>query len=66
MMTDRHTGKFRGTCFVDLPSARMQSVALRLHHSEFGDGAARRCINVERTCGGGGRSADRKAKLQQM
>jgi len=66
MMTDKRTGKFRGTCFLDLPNTRMQSLALRLHHSEFGDGAAKRCINVERTCGGGGKNADRLAKLKEM
>eukprot|EP00750_Incisomonas_marina_P017580 INCI2247.1.p1 GENE.INCI2247.1~~INCI2247.1.p1 ORF type:complete len:448 (+),score=117.29 INCI2247.1:464-1807(+) len=66
MLTDKRTGKFRGTCFLDLPNNRMQSVALRLHHSEFGDGAARRCINVERTCGGGGKSSTRLTKLEEM
>ena len=77
MLTDRKTKKFRGIAFVEFSSSRQMALGLRLHQSHFGEftpveeGKKRpnrwgRIINVERTCGGGGRGAKRKEKLDKL
>ena len=77
MLTDRKTKKFRGIAFVEFSSSRQMALGLRLHQSHFGefsvvdDGKKRpnrwgRIINVERTCGGGGKGAARKEKLDKL
>ena len=50
MRTDKVTGKFKGTAFVELHDARSQARALRLHHTTFLGHVHRR--------GGGGRAEE--------
>jgi len=60
MLTDRGTGEFKGTCFLDLADSHSYEVCLRLHHTKLQD----RKINVEPTVGGGGNSETRRKKLK--
>lgn len=60
MLTDRGTGEFKGTCFVDLKDSHSYEVCLRLHHTKLQD----RKINVEPTVGGGGTGENRRKKLK--
>ena len=60
MATDRETGRFKGTCFVEYDNSESHGKALGLHHSLL----TGRKINVELTVGGGGRGANRLEKLQ--
>jgi len=62
LLTDKATGKSRGTAFVDVDSPQQLVRALRLHRSRLQG----RAINVERTVGGGGNNEKRKAKLSEL
>jgi RNA recognition motif-containing protein len=48
MTTDRDTGKFKGTAFVELEGPREMHKAIGLHHTLLNG----RRINVEKSCGG--------------
>lgn len=61
MLSDKTTGKPRGCCFVEFDTSRTQQGALKLHHMFF-EG---RKINIEVTCGGGGNTEARRAKIKK-
>ena len=62
LLTDKKTKRFRGIAFGEVRDEKSMRFALRLHHSIF----LGRCINVERSCGGGGKGEKRKAHLKEM
>ena len=62
LLTRREDGSSRGLAFVELESESDVHTALRLHKSPM-EG---RRINVERTVGGGGASAERQDKLKSL
>lgn len=66
-LTDKATGKSRGTAFVEFEGYDHMKTALRtMHHTTFEDGTKEgRKINVELTAGGGGNTKDRKAKIYE-
>ncbi|WWC70813.1 uncharacterized protein I206_104765 [Kwoniella pini CBS 10737] len=53
--------KSRGIAFLELPNSTLMQAALKLHHSNLKG----RTINVELTAGGGGKSEDRKRKINE-
>jgi nucleolar protein 6 len=57
--------KPKGFAFLEYPSSHSMQHALKMHHTllHTGNGKPRK-INVELTAGGGGTSANRKAKLK--
>jgi nucleolar protein 6 len=59
MLTDKGTGQFRGTCFIDCADKESFAVALKLHHTKLMD----RKIVVEPTVGGGGKGENRMQRL---
>jgi nucleolar protein 6 len=61
MLTDKGTGQFRGTCFIDCADKESYAVALKLHHTKI----LGRKIVVEPTVGGGGKGENRMQKLSR-
>jgi len=66
LMTDKETGKCRGSAFVELEDWDRMNTALKLyHHTQFEDGESKkRRINVELTAGAGGAGSIRKEKIK--
>ena len=62
LLTDKKSGKFKGIAFATVTEEKYFRFALRLHHSML----LGRCINVERSCGGGGTGEKRKEKLRNL
>lgn len=67
LLTDRESGKCKGTAFVELENWDRMNTALKLyHHTMFEDGVSKaRKINVELSAGGGGKGENRKEKIKQ-
>ena len=61
MLTDKGTGQFRGTCFIDCADKESYAVALKLHHTKL----LGRKIVVEPTVGGGGKGENRMQRLDR-
>ena len=61
MLTDKGTGQFRGTCFIDCADKESYAVALKLHHTKL----LGRKIVVEPTVGGGGKGGNRMERLNR-
>lgn len=59
LLTHKDTGKSRGCAFAEFATDRAMNNALKFHRSRLSG----RTINIEVTCGGGGKGADRKAKI---
>lgn len=59
LLTHKDTGKSKGCGFMELSSDKMMQNALKFHRSRLKG----KNINVEVTCGGGGKSERRKAKI---
>lgn len=60
ILTKKGTGKSKGCAFLEFNSRIIQMKALKLHHSIL----CGRKINVELTCGGGGKGDKRTGKLK--
>ena len=60
LLTYKDTGKSRGCAFAEFENDRLMKNALKFHRSKLKGKA----INIEVTCGGGGKGADRRAKIE--
>ena len=60
ILTNKTTGKSKGCAFLELSTKKIQAKALKLHQSTL----CGRRINVEVTCGGGGKGERRMTKLK--
>ena len=61
LLTDKETGKSKGYAFAEFSNAKSMQNALKFHRSKLGG----RTINVEVTCGGGGKGDKRKNKIRE-
>ena len=61
LLTDKETGKSKGYAFAEFSNAKSMQNALKFHRSKL-EG---RTINVEVTCGGGGKGDRRKNKIRE-
>jgi hypothetical protein len=61
LLTKRGSGESRGCCFAEFPDTKSLQNALKFHHSLI-EG---RQLNIEVTCGGGGRGDKRMEKIKQ-
>jgi nucleolar protein 6 len=61
LLTKRGSGESRGCCFAEFPDTKSLQNALKFHHSLIGG----RRLNIEVTCGGGGRGGKRMEKIKQ-
>lgn len=61
LLTHKDTGNSKGCGFLELGSDKMMRSALKFHRSLL----KKKHLNVEVTCGGGGKSAERKAKIAE-
>lgn len=59
LLTHKDTGKSKGCGFLELSSDKMLHGALKFHRTLLG----KKHINVEVTCGGGGKSEQRRTKI---
>ena len=59
LLSHKDTGKSKGCGFMEFASDKEMQNALKFHRSHM----QRKCINVEVTCGGGGKSERRQAKI---
>lgn len=61
LLTEKESGKSRGIAFAEFDSAKRMQNGLKLHHTKLNG----RRINVEVTCGGGGKSERRRQKIRE-
>ena len=61
LLSFKDSGKSRGCGFMELGSDKAMQNALKFHRSRV----LGKCINVEVTCGGGGKSERRKVKITE-
>jgi nucleolar protein 6 len=60
-LSQKGSKKSKGCGFLELKNAKMLNNALRLDNSKVNG----RCIKVEMSCGGGGRSTKRMDKIKE-
>ncbi len=60
LLTYKDTGKSRGCGFAEFTDDRSMKNALKFHRSKLKG----KCINIEVTCGGGGKGDQRKTKIE--
>lgn len=61
LLSHKDTGKSKGCGFMEFGSEKAMQNALKFHRSRV----LGKCVNVEVTCGGGGRSENRRAKISE-
>lgn len=61
LLTDKESGKSKGCAFAEFSSSKTMQNALKFHRSKLQG----RTINVEVTCGGGGRGEERLKKIRE-
>lgn len=61
LLTDKESGKSKGCAFAEFSSNRAMQNALKFHRSKLQG----RTINVEVTCGGGGKGSERLKKIRE-
>ena len=61
LLTDRESGMSKGYAFAEFINAKVMQNALKFHRSKLGG----RTLNVEVTCGGGGKGDKRKQKIRE-
>lgn len=61
LLTDRESGKSKGCAFAEFSSGRAMQNAIKFHRSKLQG----RTINVEVTCGGGGKGDKRQEKIRE-
>jgi nucleolar protein 6 len=60
MLTKKGSGESRGCCFAEFRDAKSLQNALKFHHTLM----AGRRLNLEVTCGGGGKASERMKKIR--
>ena len=61
LLTDRESGKPKGCAFAEFSSCKAMQNAIKFHRSKLQG----RTINVEVTCGGGGKGEKRQQKIRE-